>query len=586
MDDNPPSVRGLLDHANSGAAYAPHRYLPYPDTAASANGSRQQYGSSPLPPPVAIPSSYQSRGDNTSPKELLSPAMENEKFAPSVKLARRRPDQSPVNMNTDSRNMAQQYQPTSMPVQLSYERRSSESDTDSNEQLALISTRDLMDSDNREADILASRIGGLGLSPALLPVPNHGVSPGTSPSGKHQPPELHLSSSPAARYLPPLSTHSGSPASSIMTPPPAYSAASAATPIIVSSSAPNATGFPPSRPSRLAPDSKGADIPLEAKWTRIKRSLVSPEVLNRAGMRFEARPDFVAVLGVLSREHIAELARKTVEVRSGRARGYSDTSRTREKPYYHEEKRGPVRRSSRHEDSTDDEASFTSSEALWDESDTSDSDSESRPPRTRERAGSATDKYIPRDVRRQRRHRRDSATVIQEEPEDTDDDRRGKSRNYPVIVPPMNEKGSPASTVLPKPILKNRNENHVRFDEDGPREMSSGEWEREKERKRRRRERDADDSSRRRRDRSDRDRERDRETRDRDRESHRDRSDRHRDREHHSSSHRHRDRDDAKETRERRRTKKSVWGETLGAVGIGGAAVSLLSVLTEAAAGF
>lgn len=472
-----------------------------------------------------------------------------------------------------------------MPVQLSYDRRSSESDTDSNEQLALISTRDLMDSDSKEADMLASRIGGLGLSPALLPVPNHGVSPGTSPSGKHQPPELHLSSSPAARYLPPLSTHSGSPASSVMTiPPPPYSTTSTATSITIPSSAPTATsGFPPSRPSRLAPDSKGADIPLEAKWTRIKRSLVSPEVLNRAGMRYEARPDFVAVLGVLSREHIADLARKTVEVRSGRARGYSDTSRTREKHYYPEEKRGTGRRSSRHDDSTDDEASFTSSETLWDESETSDSDSESQPTRTRERAGSATDKYIPRDVRRQRRHRRDSATVIQEEPEDADDDRRGKSRNYPVIVPPMNEKGSPASTVLPKPILKNRNENHVRFDADGPREMSSGEWEREKKRERRRRERDADDSSRRRRDRSDRDRERDRENRDRDRDSHRDRSDRHREREHHSSSHRHRDRD---ETKERRRTKKSVWGETLGAVGIGGAAVSLLSVLTEAAAGF
>lgn len=578
VDDNPPSVRGLLDHANSGAAYAPHQYLPYSDAAAAAYGSRQQYGSSPLPPPVAIPPSYQSRGDNTSPKELLSPAMDNEKFAPSVKLARRRPDQSPVDINADSRTM-RHYIPSSMPVQVSYERRSSDSDTDSNEQLALISTRDLMDSDNREAETLARRIGGLNLSPALLPVPNHGISPGTSPSNKYQPPELNLSSSP--RYLPPLSTHSGSPSSSLMTPPPAYSAAtSAAAPIIVPSSAPTSTsGFPPPRSSRLAPDSKGADIPLEAKWTRIKRSLVSPEVLDRAGMRYEARPDFVAVLGVLSREQIADLARKTVEVRSGRARGYSDTSRTRDKAYYPEERRGPARKSSRHEDTTDDEASFTSSEALWDESDTSDSDSESQPPRTRERAGSATDKYIPRDVRRQRRHRRDSATVIQEEPEDADDDRRGKSRNYPVIVPPMNEKGSPAATVLPKPILKNRNENHVRFDADGPREMSSGEWEREKERKRRRRDRDADDS-RRRRDRSDRDRERDR---DRDRESHRDRSDRHREREHHSSSHRHRDRD---ETKERRRTKKSVWGETLGAVGIGGAAVSLLSVLTEAAAGY
>lgn len=589
MDDNPPSVRGLLDHANSGAAYAPHQYLPYRDAPAPAYGSRQQYGSSPLPPPVAIPSSYQSRGDNTSPKELLSPAMDNEKFAPGVKLARRRPDQSPVDITNEDARATGHYNPTSMPVQLSYERHSSDStsdDIESNEQLALISTQDLMAIDCRDADMLASRVGALHLSPALLPVPSSGVSPGTSPNGKYlpptlmhcgssnQPPELNLSSSLAAqalgtspRYQPSLATHSGSPASTLMTPPPAYSHTGP-------SSAPSATsGFPSLRTSRLAPDSKGADIPLEAKWTRIKRSLVSPEVLAKAGMRYEARPDFVAVLGVLTREQIAQLARKSVEVRTGRARGYSDTSRTREKGYYFEEKHGAGKKSSRHEDTTDDEASLTSSETLWDESDSSDSDSDSQPSRTRERAGSATDKYIPRDVRRKRRHRRDSAKVMQEEPEDTDDDRKGKSRTYPVIVQPMNERGSPAATVLPKPILKNRNENHVRFDEDGPREMSSGEWEREKERRRRRRDRDADDS-RRRRDRSDRDRERDRE---------RDRSDRHREREHHSSSHRHRDREDAKE---KRRTKKRVWGETLGAVGIGGAAVSLLSVLTEAAAGF
>lgn len=526
--------------------------------------------------------------------------MENEKFAPSVKLARRRPDQSPMDFTNGDAQAMGHYNPTSMPVQLSYERHSSDStsDTESSEQLALISTRDLMDSDSRDADMLASRIGGLNLSPALLPLPSYGASPGASPNGRYlppalthqasstQPPELNLSS-PAAqgfgtspRYLPPLSACSGSPSSIHITPPPAYSNPAAAAPFTVPSSAPPAaSGFPPPRSSRLAPDSKGAEIPLEAKWTRIKRSLVSPEVLAKAGMRYEARPDFVAVLGVLTREQIAHLARKTVEVRTGRARGYSDTSRTRDKGYYPEEKRGVGKKSSRHEDTTDDEESFTSSEPLWDESDSSDSDSDSQPSRKRERAGSATDKYIPRDVRRQRRHRRDSATVIQEEPEDADDDRREKSRTYPIIVSPMYEKGSPAATVLPKPILKNRNENHVRFDEDGPREMSSGEWEREKERRRRRRDRDADDS-RRRRDRTDRERDRDR---DRERERERDRSDRHREREHHSSSHRHRDREDAKE---RRRAKKSVWGETLGAVGIGGAAVSLLSVLTEAAAGF
>lgn len=389
------------------------------------------------------------------------------------------------------------------------------------------------------------------------------------------------------------------------------------------------------RRSRLAPDSQGAEIPIEAKWTRIKRSLVSPEVLDKAGMRYEARPDFVAVLGVLSRDDIANLARKTAEVRATRGRGYSDATTTsgsrnnngRYQTYYNspEERRTPTKKSSRHSsDSTDEDeqASLTSSEPLWDDSDSSGSDSDSQHSRstttTRERAGSATDKYIPREARRSNhrrtRDRRDSATIIQEEPEpeDADDDGRGKnspnrnrrrSRVYPVIVPPMdddtNSKGSPAATVAPKPILKNRNENHVRFDADGPREMSVGELEREKERRerreRRRREgggssaRDGEDNRRRRSERSERsgggDRERERERGGGDRE--RERSDRYRDRDQHtsSSSHRHRESRD-ESTRDRRRTKKSVWTETIGAVGIGGAAASLLSVLTEAAAGF
>lgn len=59
---------------------------------------------------------------------------------------------------------------------------------------------------------------------------------------------------------------------------------------------------------RLAPDNFGHEIPPDATWTRIKRSLISLEVLNRAGVRYEARPDFVAILGVLSRDQIAEFA--------------------------------------------------------------------------------------------------------------------------------------------------------------------------------------------------------------------------------------------------------------------------------------
>lgn len=41
-------------------------------------------------------------------------------------------------------------------------------------------------------------------------------------------------------------------------------------------------------PMRLAPDANGNEIPLDAKWTRINRRLVSPEVLNQDGRRYEA----------------------------------------------------------------------------------------------------------------------------------------------------------------------------------------------------------------------------------------------------------------------------------------------------------
>ncbi|KAJ4174864.1 hypothetical protein NW754_005285 [Fusarium falciforme] len=50
---------------------------------------------------------------------------------------------------------------------------------------------------------------------------------------------------------------------------------------------------------------------------------------------------------------------------------------------------------------------------------------------------------------------------------DDDEDRASDkgTKSYPFIVnPPSRSKTSPSSTTLPKPILKNKNENHVRFD--------------------------------------------------------------------------------------------------------------------------
>lgn len=71
-------------------------------------------------------------------------------------------------------------------------------------------------------------------------------------------------------------------------------------------------------PRQLDPDSRGHNIGTDAVWTRIKRNLVSAQVLQEAGLHYKARPDYVAVLGVLSREEIAELAQKSVELRASR----------------------------------------------------------------------------------------------------------------------------------------------------------------------------------------------------------------------------------------------------------------------------
>lgn len=83
-----------------------------------------------------------------------------------------------------------------------------------------------------------------------------------------------------------------------------------------------ATYSPPPLPNRsiprsirIAPDSRGKKIPPDATWTKISRRLVSPIVLERAGVRYEARPSFVAVLGVLSKAEIMEYARLSTEVR-------------------------------------------------------------------------------------------------------------------------------------------------------------------------------------------------------------------------------------------------------------------------------
>ncbi|RDW94785.1 hypothetical protein BP5796_00548 [Coleophoma crateriformis] len=77
---------------------------------------------------------------------------------------------------------------------------------------------------------------------------------------------------------------------------------------------------PRQEPLRLAPDQNGNEIPPDAKWTKIKRTLVSPEVLVQDHRRYEAHPDFVAVLGVLTYEQIQDYAARSQALRDARYR--------------------------------------------------------------------------------------------------------------------------------------------------------------------------------------------------------------------------------------------------------------------------
>ncbi|KAJ8130047.1 hypothetical protein O1611_g3585 [Lasiodiplodia mahajangana] len=218
---------------------------------------------------------------------------------------------------------------------LSYDRHSSDDqDEPSSNPLALISTRDLISID-KDANI-------------VTPMSNMHISPSI-------PRNYMVSSLQSQQYLPPSSsqpllissdrklTSDGQyeygrdrpPRHVPSLPPPPLGGDRNSPPIVHSNSvsAPSLVrerpALPPQAPSRdlanqrfarLGPDSHGREIPLDAKWTRIRRSLVSPEVLAREGLRYEARPDFVAILGELKKEEISDLARKSQEVRNERQR--------------------------------------------------------------------------------------------------------------------------------------------------------------------------------------------------------------------------------------------------------------------------
>lgn len=438
----PPTVRGLLEHE---AMSTPP----------------------PLPPKEPL-----------SPKELYPSYVDNEKCFPSIKQERRMPDHAPVASAYGNENRSFS---------------SDDGSGDTNDSLALISTKDLIAMDSINAGM-----AGMQLQPSTshLGAPTMRSSPGLLPSGMSGSwPPPHMAAGQA--NLP----HSagGSPNVGYLQPgyPPAPGAQ------------PNMFALSPRTMARLAPDRYGKYIPMDATWTRIRRSLVSPEVLQRAGVRYEARPEYVAILGRLSREQIADYARQSADCRAARSGRYPPKG---SQDAYNPRDRADSKSS---RDDNDDES------VLWDESDVTDYD--------------------------------DDKTSV-----------RG-TKSYPYIVsPPNKDKTSPSSTVKPKPILKNKNENHVRFDPE-PHEVdikTSRSYDDDYDRRREngsRRNRDYRDNGRR----DDR-----REDDDRHRYPNRNEQGRRRDR------------------RDERHMRRKTWGETIGAVSIGGAAASLLGVLAEAAVGF
>ncbi|KAL8990876.1 MAG: hypothetical protein Q9169_008011, partial [Polycauliona sp. 2 TL-2023] len=67
------------------------------------------------------------------------------------------------------------------------------------------------------------------------------------------------------------------------------------------------------------------DIPKDARWTKIRRDLIDPEVLDRGRERFEEKEDFIIVLRVLTREEIERYAVETQSLRTQRQQSrYND----------------------------------------------------------------------------------------------------------------------------------------------------------------------------------------------------------------------------------------------------------------------
>ncbi|TGO87616.1 hypothetical protein BPOR_0214g00020 [Botrytis porri] len=156
--------------------------------------------------------------------------------------------------------------------------------------------------------------------------------------------------------------------------------------------------------SKIAPDSSGHEIPQDAKWTKVKRSLISPEVLMKDGRRFEARPEFVAILGILTKEEIQQYAERSHILREERWwRNHPEQRERRERSRRSE--RGRRSRNSKEEESPS--CSSTSSSEMSSDSD-SDSDTNDHKRRGDKRNGDARGKDRRGDEWEERRERGES----------------------------------------------------------------------------------------------------------------------------------------------------------------------------------
>ncbi|EPE04075.1 hypothetical protein F503_04923 [Ophiostoma piceae UAMH 11346] len=425
-----------------------------------------------------------------------------------------------------------------------------------------ISTRRLLEIDWFGREQAAGRLGVTYTPPQLLEHGSHfsqafpalATSPTAAAIVRQNSLQSQLSQSPSSpsrsSFFPPTSAGGFAPPpyhhSSSVSHPPATSHAAFGIMIPGSAAPPSPSQIPAG--AELGPDSFGKPIPPDAIWTRITRKRISPEVLARAGVRFEARPTFVAILGVLSREQIAEYARQSVE----------------------------ARRSWRHSNPRNERPSPTG---------TSPPDYTARPERRQSMSGAGSDKHEREAVAAGLRAQtfplagtspssrdRDSSSIA-----GTANGSQGKGGAYPFIVsPPATEVDTSGTEGAPKSILKNKNKNKVRYRDGELVEVSPDESSRSHRHSRsygdnhrhrsksraKSRHRDSDsrrDSSRHRDDErehrknSDRSRRRDDYDRDSDRDRERDHArnrSRHRDQDHDSSRRRHH-RDDRSHDRER-----------------------------------